>query len=224
MTDSFATKPDAHRDFITAAVLAGGRATRMGGEDKGLVEVASRPMVEHIVTTLEPQVTDILINANRNLARYGAITGCPVVSDTVEGFAGPLAGIASIMAKARTPLVLSVPCDSPLVCPDLAYRLWQALERDDAIELAVAHDGVRLQPVFALLRCRLLPSLLDYLKAGERKIDLWYGGHRMTEVDFSDDSDTFLNINTPQERDALEERLLSADAAKSAHPDAATVS
>ena len=194
---------------ITGVVLAGGRARRMGGEDKGLVQLAGRAMVEYVVEALRPQVGRLLLNANRNAERYAALTGCEVVADVVGDYAGPLAGMASALEAADTPLVLSAPCDSPLVAPDLAARMHAALRADGA-EIAVARDADRLQPVFALLARALLPDLRAALEAGERKIDRWYATHRVTEVDFSDHASMFLNINTPEERDALAVRLEGA--------------
>ena len=194
------------REYITGAILAGGLARRMGGEDKGLVRVGGQAMVVHVSNALQPQVQALVINANRNQERYAQLCSAAVVPDSVEGFAGPLAGMASVMQCATTPFILSVPCDSPLITTDLAYRLWFGLTGAGA-DLAVAHDGLRLQPVFALLKRELLPSMLAYLESGERKIDRWFEQHHMQPVDFSDHPDTFLNINTPAERDALTARL-----------------
>ena len=191
---------------ITAVVLAGGKARRMGGEDKGLVEVAGRPMVAHTIGALRPQSAEVIVNANRNAGAYRAITGCRVIADTVGDFAGPLAGMASALEASTTRLLLTAPCDSPLVTGELGPRLHAAMIRDDA-EIAVAHDGERMQPVFALLTRGLLPDLLSFLAAGERKIDTWYATRHTVTADFSDILDTFLNVNTPQERDRLEQRL-----------------
>lgn len=190
---------------ITGLILAGGRATRMGGEDKGLIMVAGQPMAAHIIAALRPQVGALIINANRNHGRYAAL-GAPVISDQVADFAGPLAGMASGLAAADTSWVVTAPCDSPLIPPDLVARLIAALKAENA-ELAVTWGEGRMQPVFALLPRALLPSLDAFLRAGERKIDRWYAGHRTALADFSDRPETFLNINTPEERDALEVRL-----------------
>jgi molybdopterin-guanine dinucleotide biosynthesis protein A len=190
----------------TGVILAGGRATRMGGRDKGLLPLAGKPMVEWVMAALKPQVADIIINANRNLDAYAAY-GYRVVSDRLHGFCGPLAGIASSMESASTPYIVTTPCDSPLVPLDLAYQLYQALHINRA-EISVAHNGERLQPVFALLTCTLSSSLLSYLEAGERKIDTWYSRHKLAIVDFSDSADAFININTPVEIQAIESRLL----------------
>ena len=190
---------------ITAIVLAGGRATRMGGQDKGLVELAGRPMIAHVLAALAPQVEWILVNANRNLDRYAAF-GWPVMRDDDTGFLGPLAGLAAGMRAAATPLVMTSPCDCPMLPSDLARRLHAALEASGA-EIAVPHDGDRLQPVFALARRGLQPSLAAYLDSGGRKIDRWFEHHQVAEVDFSDQPDAFANVNDPNERRSIEARL-----------------
>jgi len=192
---------------ITGGVLAGGRARRMGGDDKGLVLLNGRPMIEYAIKALATQTRRIVINANRNLERYKDF-GWPVVMDQIGDFSGPLAGMVSIMKQARTPYVLIVPCDSPLVPVDLAVRLHREMEQQNA-EIAVAHDGERMQPVFVLLQRDLLPSMQQYLADGGRKIDRWYATHRQLNVDFSDTPEAFLNINTPEEREALEQQLSS---------------
>ena len=197
------------KQAISGVVLAGGRATRMGGEDKGLVEVAGRPMVEYVAECLRGQSAEILVTANRNLQRYGELCDCPVVEDIVGDFAGPLAGMASAMRFARTPYILTAPCDSPLVSAALGRRLFEALEKERA-EIAVAHDGERMQPVCALLHRDLLESMLAYLESGESKIDRWYAKHRTALGDFSDEPSMFLNINTPAQLAELEARLLKA--------------
>ena len=198
------------RENITAAVLAGGKARRMGGGDKGLVEVAGKSMVAHVIDALRPQAAEVIVNANRNEGTYRAVTGCRVVADTVGDFAGPLAGMASALEASASRLLLTAPCDSPLVSPVLGPRLHAAMAGDDA-EIAVAHDGDRMQPVFALLARSLLPDLHAFLVAGGRKIDAWYATRRTVTADFSDIPDMFLNVNTPQERDRLEQRLAPRD-------------
>lgn len=192
-------------ESVTAVVLAGGRATRMGGQDKGLTELAGRPMVAWVLEALRPQVAKILVNANRNLDAYAAF-GCEVVADLEQGFLGPLAGLATGMAHAGTEYVVTAPCDSPLVAPDLVARLYSACV-EDAAHIAVAHDGDRLQPVFALARRDLATDLSGWLASGERKIDRWFARHRTVQVDFSDQPETFANVNDPDERAALEARL-----------------
>ncbi len=194
------------RQDITGVVLAGGRARRMGGEDKGLIRVGGEAMVVHALRGLEPQVGALLVNANRNQERYAELGGCDVVADTEGDYAGPLAGMASAMRRATTRYILTVPCDSPLLASRLGERLFGALLADDA-EISVAHDGTRMQPVFALLDCALRQSIVDYLASGGRKIDAWYAQRRLAIADLSDDPDMFLNINTPEDHTLLEGRL-----------------
>lgn len=173
----------------------------MGGTDKGLVDLAGRPLIEWVMESLQPQTRHLLINANRNRARYAGY-GYPVIADQIGDYCGPLAGFAAGLKTCETDYLVTCPCDSPLVPADLVSRLYQALQDNDA-EIAVAHNGERLQPVFALLSRYLLASLESYLHEGGRKIDRWYEQHKMAEVDFSDHPEAFLNINTPEDIDAL---------------------
>lgn len=193
------------REQVTGVILAGGRATRMGGVDKGLVPVNGRPMITWVIDVLRPQVADVLVNANRNLDEYRAF-GYPVIDDGDDEFRGPLAGIASGLRVATSRYVAFAPCDSPLVCNDLVARLGAALTQEK-VRIAVAHDGERLQPVFALLERSLLDDLMRYLDNGGRKIDRWYAEHGYAQADFSDVAESFANINAPDEKRALEQKL-----------------
>ncbi|WP_017409125.1 molybdenum cofactor guanylyltransferase MobA [Aeromonas hydrophila] len=188
---------------VSAVVLAGGRATRMGGADKGWVELAGRPLIDHVLDRLSPQVDEILINANRSQARYQALA--PVIGDDNPDYLGPLAGMQAGLAAARHDWVLFVPCDGPALPRDLMTRFRAALT--PATELVVAHDGDWLQPVVALLHKSLLPSLSAALTEGERKIDIWFARHQMAVVSFADQPDAFINLNSPDELAAYEARL-----------------
>jgi molybdopterin-guanine dinucleotide biosynthesis protein A len=187
---------------VTGVVLAGGQGRRMGGVDKGLVDLAGAPMVAHVLARLAPQVDDVLINANQNLDRYRAF-GHPVVEDAVGGFAGPLAGLHVGLTCASSKFVVTVPCDSPFLPLDLVHRLRAALDREDA-QLAVAKTFDQPHPVFALVRRDVLPDLAAFLAAGGRKIDAWYAALRVVEVAFDDEADAFRNINTADELAAAE--------------------
>lgn len=190
---------------ITALILAGGRATRMGGIDKGLAQLAGKSMVEHVLDRVAPQVDHVLLNANRNLAQYGAL-GPTVVEDSLKDFQGPLAGMLSGLQHCTTPLMITAPCDSPLPPLNYAARMLAALENDKA-ELAVATDGKRLQPVFCLMRAELAPSMQAFLESGDRKIDLWFSQHQMVRVSFEDQPQAFANINNPEELLSIETLL-----------------
>ena len=159
-------------------------------------------MVAHAIERLGEQVGELLINANRNAEAYGQF-GYRVIADEIEGFAGPLAGFERGLAHARGELVVTVPCDSPFLPPDLVSRLRAALELDEA-DLAVATTGGRAQPVFSLMRRSVLPSLRRFMSSGERKIDRWYSVLKVAEVAFDDVPDAFLNINTREELASLD--------------------
>lgn len=190
---------------VTAVILAGGKGRRIDGQDKGLIELGGKPLIEHILEAVGPQVASILINANRNSERYGQY-GYPVIPDDMSDFQGPLAGIAIGMEHAHTTYIVTLPCDGPFVPDDMVSRLGQALVRGDA-DLAIAHDGVRMQPVHALLPVNLLNSLKTFLASGERKIDRWYGLHNYVLADFSDYPGTFLNVNTPGDLEHIQSLL-----------------
>jgi molybdenum cofactor guanylyltransferase len=191
------------REAVTGIVLAGGLGRRMGGVDKGLVELDGKPMVAHVIARLGSQVGSILVNANQNAERY-ALLGFPVVPDAVGGFAGPLAGLHAGLARTRTTYAVTVPCDSPFLPDDLVARLADGLQRNDA-QLAVARTFDQPHPVFALVRADVLPHLEAFLSSGGRKIDAWYATLRVVDVAFDDCADAFRNINT---RDELAAALL----------------
>ncbi|MBS0002722.1 MAG: molybdenum cofactor guanylyltransferase [Thioalkalivibrio sp.] len=187
---------------VAGLVLAGGRARRMGGEDKGLIPLAGRPMVEHVLERIRPQVDEIVISANRNRRLY-ARYGHPVIEDREGGYPGPLAGILSGLLATHQPWLAVVPCDSPFLPEDLVDRLLRSALAASA-ELAVVHDGSRLQPLFALIHRSLLTDLRAFVAAGGRKVDTWCAQQRMATTDLSDQPAAFLNINTPEDRAALE--------------------
>jgi molybdopterin-guanine dinucleotide biosynthesis protein A len=192
------------RDSITGVVLAGGQGRRMGGVDKGLVELDGRPLVAWVLERLAPQVGTLLVNANQNAARYAAF-GHPVIGDAVGGFAGPLAGLHAALAAARTAWVVTVPCDSPFLPRDLVARLAAAAE-SAAATLAVARTFDQPHPVFALVRADVAPHLSAFLEGGGRKIDAWYATLAVVEVPFDDEADAFRNINTAAELAAAHAR------------------
>jgi molybdenum cofactor guanylyltransferase len=185
------------RDQITGLVLAGGRGSRMGGVDKGLQNHRGVPLALHALLRLQPQVGELMLNANRNLGAYEAF-GAPVWPDTTSDFPGPLAGLMAGLERCETPYLVSVPCDTPDFPEDLVERLAEALQAEDA-EIAMAatlEDGnLRTQPVFCLLHAHLMESLVAFLQSGERKIDRWTGRHRVAVVAF-DDPAAFFNANT----------------------------
>ncbi|WP_034435084.1 molybdenum cofactor guanylyltransferase MobA [Candidatus Contendibacter odensensis] len=187
---------------LTGVLLAGGRAERMGGHDKGLLPLAGEPLITHSLRRLQPQVAELLISANRHLELYQRF-GCQVVSDSDRDFRGPLAGILAALRVARTPYVLIAPCDSPLLPPDYAQRMVAALEREQAT-VSVRYRDEYWQPVFALVPVRLQDDLADYLATGAGNAGRWLQRHCPAPVEFPDESLRFRNINTPDDLAQLE--------------------
>ncbi len=191
---------------ITGLILAGGRGSRMGGQDKGLQPFRGQPLAMHALLRLQPQVGTVLINANRNLAVYESL-GVPVWPDEdPHAFAGPLAGFSAGLAHCDTPYLLTVPCDCPLFPMNLARTLASGLNAASA-QIAMARACGRAQPVFCLLQAALLESLTAFLDAGGRKIDAWAATLRTVQVDF-DDPVAFENVNSMPELHALEQTTL----------------
>lgn len=191
-----------NKNNITAVILAGGKGSRLGGQDKGLVDYNGKPLIEHVLERISPQVGTVLINANRNVDTYKQY-GFPVINDDLSDFQGPLAGFASAMRASTTSHILTLPCDGPLLPLDLASRMLKKLS-EKAGSIVVAHDGKRLQPVHALIPITLLESLEYFLANGDRKIDLWYAEHLVTLANFSDNPKVFSNINTEEQRQEME--------------------
>ena len=207
---------------ITGLVLAGGRATRMGGVDKGLQLFHGQPLAQHALARLQPQVGALMLNANRNLADYEALGmpyNAPVWPDGLADYAGPLAGFLTGLEHCQTPWLLTVPCDTPLFPHDLAARLAQAAARDGSsssnIAIAAApetddtgHTRIRPQPVFSLIHVSLLASLQRFTAGGGRKIQAWALAQRCSVVAFDqpgDDARAFFNTNTLAELQQLEQ-------------------
>jgi molybdopterin-guanine dinucleotide biosynthesis protein A len=185
---------------ITGVILAGGRGSRMGGADKGLQNHHGMALALYSLLRLGPQVGHMMINANRNLGAYEAF-GVPVWPDPVDDFAGPLAGFLAGLEHCETPLLLSVPCDTPNFPDDLAERLLAALDAEDAeLAYAVTVDAGQQQahPVFCLMKSTLSESLVAFLHGGGRKIDRWFMQHRAVAVPFADPA-AFFNANTTAE-------------------------
>lgn len=191
------------RAKITGVVLAGGRARRMGGVDKGLVLFRGKPLVAYALEALAAVAERVVINANRHHEDYAQF-GYPVVADATGDFEGPLAGLLSAMRAAETPYVLTVPCDAPLVTGPLLERLITARAETQA-ELCAAHDGERLHPVFLLAERHLADDLDAYLVQGQRKVETWLNRHRLAVADYQDQAALFANLNTLEELAELEQ-------------------
>ena len=193
------------RDTICANILAGGRASRMAGKDKGLLQLEGVPLVQHVIARLEPQVEHIVISANRHLDAYRRF-GWPVLSDSLSGYPGPLAGILTALQHCRQDWVITVPCDGPFLPPDLVDRMIQAIKAGPR-RACVVQTARGFQPTYCLVHRSLQDDLLEYMQKGGRKTGQWLKNQHPALADFSDVSDAFININTPDELDDARQRL-----------------
>jgi molybdenum cofactor guanylyltransferase/molybdopterin-guanine dinucleotide biosynthesis protein MobB len=199
-SDAFtmATSTPSHPPRVTAVILAGGLGRRMGGVDKGLLPLAGRPLVEHLLARLAPQVDAVQVNtANGAYTRYGH----PLLSDAIPGHAGPLAGVLAALEQADADFVLTVPCDVPRLPADLVARLVAAAGDAEAV---CVNDGARTHPVIALWRPSLAPRLRSYLESGERRVLGFLEQVRYVQADFSDQPEAFANLNTPDDLQRLQ--------------------
>ncbi|VVE08401.1 molybdenum cofactor guanylyltransferase [Pandoraea aquatica] len=203
------TNTPIRRSDITGLILAGGRGQRMGGRDKGLQPFAGRPLVEHAMARLRPQVGALLVSANRNRDAYEAlgtdlVDG--VISDEIQDFAGPLAGMLAGLRAACTDYVLTAPCDSPYLPDDLGERLCAALNAMPEADMPGTPDNPRPlaayaataqgpHPVFALVHRSLADDLAATLAAGEHRVRAWLARHKAVQVNFGDER-PFYNVNT----------------------------
>lgn len=175
----------------SAIVLAGGRATRMDGADKGLVLWQGQPLIAQVLQRLQPQVADLHISCNRNFAAYQHFAPCH--ADLQPDFAGPLAGIAAALPHCQQAWTVVVACDMPLLPLDLVARLHAG--RRDGDLLAVAHDGQHLQPLAMLLHRTLLPALQAAVASGQAGVQRWICQQAHVRVPFADPQ-AFANLNS----------------------------
>jgi molybdopterin-guanine dinucleotide biosynthesis protein A len=200
LQNKFANKSTNKSMAITGLVLSGGRGSRMGSIDKGLQLFQAKPMVQHVIDRLAPQVQSMIISANQHREDYEAF-GFPVLTDMLPNFSGPLAGLQMGLMHCQTDYLVCVPCDSPFFPLDYVERMADAFSTHQPdIALAVTTEGTSLQthPVFCLLQTSLLPHLNTYLHSGGRKMYAWMKTLNTTEVHFRDNA-TFRNINTLDE-------------------------
>ena len=178
---------------ISVGILAGGKATRMQNQDKGLVNVKGQPLVENILNKISLHTSNIFINANRNIDKYKEYK-YPVVKDVFDNFQGPLSGIYSMLKNIDTEYLITIPCD----CPNFDWYVIQKIvnDTDSTNELCIAHNTIRPQPVFMLVSKSKIKSLYEFLNNGDRKIDIWYQNNNYKYIYFDKNDNYFENINT----------------------------
>ena len=188
---------------INAVILAGGQGSRLGGLDKGLIELNKRPLIQHVIDRIQPQVSNIIISANRHIDTYSSY-GFNVYEDEIPDFAGPLAGILKALEHCQNEWLLVVPSDSPFIPDNLVQRLSENIKNN---KITIPHDGKYLHPTFSLIHKSLTSSLKEFLQQGERKARLWMQQQEHAIVDFSDQADAFININTQDDLNNAEKHF-----------------
>ncbi|MFG6665784.1 molybdenum cofactor guanylyltransferase MobA [Halomonas sp. HNIBRBA4712] len=189
-------------EALTGLILAGGEGRRMGGRDKGLEPFEGLPLFAHASKRLEGRVDDILVSANRHQDAY-ALFGVRVIEDIESGFHGPLMGLYSALRAATTPWLLMLPCDTPLLPEDLVERMSTDIGDHP---VAIAFDGERDHPTVALVSTALVEDLGAFLARGERKLGHWFARHDPKRIDFSNEREAFINLNSEEEKQRLELR------------------
>ncbi|MEH2922102.1 molybdenum cofactor guanylyltransferase MobA [Samsonia erythrinae] len=189
--------------MITGVILAGGRASRMGGRDKGLIALNGVPLYQHVLLRLKKQVDEVIISANRNQPIY-AQSGCRIIGDFDTSFPGPLAGMLSGLHASTSEWVVFVPCDVPALPLDLVHRLWQARGDTHAV---YATDGERPHPTLVLMNKILINTLEDYLNHGNRKLMLFMEQVGAKTVSFNEQPEAFRNLNSPEDLSNWEDQI-----------------
>lgn len=184
------------KNEISAVILAGGKGSRMGGKDKGLIEFRGLALIAHVVNVVKIRVNQIFISANRSLddySKYGK-----VIVDDLEDYQGPLAGISKALKVCSSNYLLVLPCDSPMINLTLIDALIERMESSGS-DICVAHDGTIMHATFSLMKSNLNESLDKFLDDGGRKMALWYRQQRIERVDLSSHLELLTNLNNPED-------------------------
>jgi molybdopterin-guanine dinucleotide biosynthesis protein A len=196
-------------------ILAGGRSSRMGGRHKALLEVRGKPLLQHVIDRLQPQVSSLSLSVERAGAPL-AMFGLPQVADARPGFRGPLGGLLALLEAlpADAEHLLLVPCDAPLLPLDLGRRLAERLAAGGLPACLVRYDG-ELQPTFSLWHRRLLPELRGaVLDEGLSGFKQFLGRVCLSVLDWQPAAvSPFFNVNTPAELEQLRGLLHSGQGA-----------
>jgi len=185
------------KNQITALILSGGRGSRMGDIDKGLLMFKNKPLIEHVIERVSSQVSNIVISCNRNIEEYRKF-GFPIVRDDVDDFAGPLRGILSAYSLISTPFTMVVPCDVPFLPANLVQRLT---DHPQPFEVSCCHDGEREQSLIFIAQTSILPSIENNLLNDKRSVHHWISQRHTVWTDFGDmfEKKVFRNLNAPDD-------------------------
>ena len=179
---------------VSCIILAGGEGKRVGGVDKGLLEYRGKPLIEHVIEKVSPQVDDIVISANRNTKRY-QLYSQNVISDESEQYLGPLAGIAAALPYCTNERVLIVPCDMPFLPGNLVQKLSNATGKD----ISIAETETKMQLAF-LMHKKLLTPIQHSVNNNQLRLMQWVRSHQPAIIHFTDD-EAFKNFNNRDDID-----------------------
>ncbi|CAB5496182.1 Molybdenum cofactor guanylyltransferase (EC [Bathymodiolus thermophilus thioautotrophic gill symbiont] len=180
---------------LTAVILAGGRSSRMNGEDKGLILLNGKPMIAYVATVVKEKAGHLFISANRNIEQYQEYG--KVITDALDDFQGPLAGILQALQSANTDYLLIFPCDAPLLNKVAVDQLLNSMRQD--MDIGVADDGIRMHPTMMIVKTKLAQNLVDFLASGQRKLGLWVEQNNFLKINLSAYPEIFTNLNTPED-------------------------
>ena len=190
------------QERVIGLILAGGKSRRMGlGIDKAFLSLAERPLIQHVLERLSPQVDHVIISANGNHERFSAL-GLPVFADLRDGFQGPLAGIETAFARTEADWILSVAVDLPFIPLNLAEEMLRQREHPSSKKLMVATSASRCHYVVCLWPRVAMDTLGSTLDNGQLCLREWFQKYPYQEVDFTPPShglDPFFNINHPED-------------------------
>jgi len=183
------------KHYVSGLILSGGRSSRMGNHDKGLILLNGKAMIEYVKDTLTPQVDNLIISANQHIEQYQCLHEV-VLADEYDDYRGPLAGIyEGLKYIAEDTYLIVVPCDGPMLPNNLCIKMLTALSETDA-KLATVFDGNYRQPTYSLIHQSLKDNLGLFLAQGGRKLGQWLSENNTQLVDFSEQAEAFININT----------------------------
>ena len=182
------------KNRVSAVILAGGQSCRFDYDDKGLLEWQGIALIRHVISSLEQQTDQIIINCNQNTAAYKGF-GYPICSDNLEGFQGPMAGIQAALPLAKHDFVLVSPCDTPLLPQNLVERLMAPLLEQNA-DISYPECEGRQHYLPVLLKSQLISSINQYLAGEDRSMKGWYRTLNAVAVPFSGPANAFSNFNS----------------------------
>ena len=196
-------------------VLAGGRAQRLGGVDKGLLALNGRPLIEYVLERTSCMTDRPIISANRNRASYLRYSR-RAIGDSISGFQGPLAGIYSALKYMKHDYLFVMPCDTPFLPADLFQRLRKSMEKNNR-PISVVKHGSQIEPLLMLIKKTHITGIANHLDSGQHSVIGWIEGYQCSYAEFSPGSSCFLNINSRDDL-AMAEKLI-ADSADTASTD-----